>query len=158
MRGGSNRRGDYHVCFPRVSGRSLHGDSFESKRVVRTDTGRSRNLRYVFYFLHGCVRTTNLDRQFARIVAKSVAVNLQGVAARLQAGIGQNLENLRAETEGIRREREPSAGKVGGNIAGSVRDAGRRRGVDLGAARYANVGSCLRAEKHLRSRFEILAR
>src|SRR5579863_5379258 len=97
-----------------------------------------------------------MEEMFSTFWTVAATVDLNGVAAGLDTGVGQNLKNLRAIAESVRSEREPAARKVGGDIDGTGSRVGRRRGTDLRSACDVDVGGGLRAEKNLRGGLEIL--
>src|ERR1700676_2012804 len=95
--------------------------------------------------------------EFGGVGAEPVAVDLHGVAAGGKAGVGEDLQDLRAVAEGVGSESEPTIGKIGGEIYGAGRGVRRRAGLDLRRAGGGGICGELRAEFELGSGAEILA-
>ena len=101
----------------------MHGDALERERIAGVETERRGNAGNTLHSLYGGVRAADLYSDFCWIAAKAVAIDLHGVAARIRAGVGEKLQNLRTVAEGIRDDGEPAVLEVRGQIDGAVRNA-----------------------------------
>lgn len=92
----------------RGSGGRLQSNSFELERIAIGDTKNRADAGDVFHVLDGSRTAVNGYAELRGVGAEPVAADLNGVTARLIAGIGKNLKDLRAVAEGMRGEREPT--------------------------------------------------
>src|SRR5258708_18262592 len=99
---------------------------------------------------------TDLDGDVCGIGAEAVAVNLHRVAARIRAGVWEELQNLRTVAEGVRSDGEPAVLEIGGQVDGAVRDAWRRARLDLSRCGNGDAQRGLRAEFQLSRGSEVL--
>ena len=86
---------------------------------------------------------------FVGSAAETIAIDLNGIAAGRSSRVGQNLQDLRAVTEGVSSEGEPSAGEIGRDVSGTACGIWRGSYVNLRAACDAGIAGELAAEKSL---------
>src|SRR5260370_36594830 len=83
---------------------------------------------------------------------EAVAVDLHRVAARIRAGVWEELENLRTVAESVRGDGKPAVLEIGGQVDGAARDAWRTARLAL-----SRRGNC-DAQRRLRAEFQLSRR
>src|SRR5271154_351434 len=155
--GRSGGGGHRDVRFSSGSWRGLHRDSFDGKGISGVESERTYNRGYALHFFHCRAGAADFDSDFGGITAKSVAIDLNGVAAAICSGIGEDLQNLRAIAEGVRRDGQPPAGEVRIHIDWSIGNAGRRSRLNLRGAGHGRGACLLLSKNYMRRGFEILS-
>ena len=126
-------------AFPEEPGGVRKGDALERKRIAGIEAERSSDIRYILHFLDGRIFAADFYGDLCWIAAEAVPVDLHQVAARIRAGVWEELQNLRTVAEGVRGDGKPAVLEIRAQIDGAVRDAWRRVRLDLGESRNGDV-------------------
>src|SRR5437016_4653076 len=116
---------------PEAPGGRLQSDAFEREGIAGVESDGGSHSGNVLHFLHHSVCATDLDGDLGWITAKTVAVNLHQVAARVRTSVRENSQNLRTVAKGVGGDGEPAVLEIGSEVDGTVRDAWRRARLDL---------------------------